>query len=239
MRLHRFYVNDSVKQQPLGEEIVVDDVSTIKQWVRVFRYKEGDSVILFDGHFKDCTYIIVSLSSKEAHLRLISTKEILPSSRKLTLYISIIKKDNVELVIQKCTELGVSNIVPILAEHSEKKSLNIKRLISIAIEASEQCGRGDIPQITEVMTLKDAFSKRNTSIPHIISDLGGIQHSSLEVKQILSSDEIALWVGPEGGWGPKDSEILTTTNTTRVVFGNNTLRAETASIVLSGVFLLQ
>jgi 16S rRNA U1498 N3-methylase RsmE len=80
MRLHRFYVT-----QPLGEEIVVDDVSTIKQWSRVFRYKQGDFVTLFDGHYKDCTYEIASMDQKEARLTLVSIKELTPQSRSLTL----------------------------------------------------------------------------------------------------------------------------------------------------------
>ena len=95
MRLHRFYVNDSVKQQPLGEEIVVDDVSTIKQWAKVFRYQPGDHVILFDGHYRDCAYEIVSLTLEVARLRLISVKEIIPPAKKLTLYISIIKNEDI------------------------------------------------------------------------------------------------------------------------------------------------
>ena len=182
MRLHRFYV-----KQPLGEEIVVDDVSTIKQWTRVFRYKAGDLVILFDGHFKDCTYEITSVSAKEVALHLISLKEIPPQDKTLTIYVSVIKKDNFELVVQKCTELGVSRIVPILAEHSEKKNINIERLEIIAKEAAEQCGRGDVPIIEEVVTLSDAYLQRDRGVTHIIASMDGASNTTSLGKELLSN----------------------------------------------------
>ncbi len=238
MRLHRFYVNDSVKQQPLGEEIVVDDVSTIKQWSKVFRYKQGDSVILFDGHQKDCTYEIDSISTKEAKLHLVSLKETFPLPKNITLYLSLIKKDNFELAVQKCTELGVSTIIPVLTERSEKKSLNMERLRNIAIEASEQCGRGDVPVISEITTLEEAFSSKDAEALHIVAAMGGVSCSSAEGERLLNSKALTIWIGPEGGWGEGDKAIFAQGGTTSMSFGSTVLRAETAAIVGVGFLLL-
>src|SRR3989344_4651486 len=148
MRLHRFYV-----LQPLGEEVVINDVSTIKQWTKVFRYKKADFVVLFDGVGSDGTYSIESISPKECVLLRAKVSPSYIPEKKVTLYVSIIKKDNFELVVQKATELGITTIIPILSERSEKKNLNEKRLQKIAIESSEQCGRGDIPTIMPIVSL--------------------------------------------------------------------------------------
>src|SRR3989344_3057867 len=161
MRLHRFYV-----LQPLGEEVVINDVSTIKQWTKVFRYKKADFVVLFDGVGSDGTYSIESISPKECVLLRAKVSPSYIPEKKLTLYISVIKKDNFELVIQKATELGVTTIIPIIGERSEKKNLNGERLNKIAIESSEQCGRGDIPTILPIISLSEVLE---TESPHDVT----------------------------------------------------------------------
>jgi 16S rRNA (uracil1498-N3)-methyltransferase len=231
MRLHRFYVS-----QPLGEDVVIKDVSVINQWSKVFRYKEGDFVILFNGDSSEYYFCIRSLKNKECTLKLEKTTPSFIPTKKINLYLSVIKKDNFELVVQKCTELGVHKIIPVLAEHSEKKSLNMERLRTIAIEASEQCGRGDVPIIDDILTLRDAFARRDVSLSHIVTDTDGTNYR--DHKEILEPTRLALWVGPEGGWGTADKKVFETGETKTVTFGTTVLRAETAGIVLSGLYLL-
>jgi 16S rRNA (uracil1498-N3)-methyltransferase len=233
MRLHRFYVT-----QPLGEEIVVDDVSIVKQWLRVFRYKQGDSVTLFDGHFIDYTYSIASISGNLITLKLSSTRRLEKPDKEVILFLSLIKKDNVELVAQKATELGVSRIIPIIAEHSEKKGLNKERLKTILIEASEQCGRGDIPFIDEPVSYKEAISGVDTSILHIVGDIQG-KSVSEEEATIKTTKSIAIWVGPEGGWGEKELELFKNKGFLILSFGKTVLRAETAAIAMLSYILFR
>ena len=119
MRLHRFYV-----LQPLGEEVVIDDVSLINQWTKVFRYQEGNFVVLFNGDGYDYHYSLTSVTKKTCVLtRTKQTPSYIPK-QKITLCLPVIKKDNFELAVQKATELGVTKIIPILSEHSEKKNLS-------------------------------------------------------------------------------------------------------------------
>ena len=145
MRLHRFYVS-----QPLGEEVVIEDSLTIKQWLKVFRYDVGDFVILFNGDGYDYSYSLQTITKQSCTLaRKKHDVSYLPT-KKITLCLSLIKKDNFELVVQKATELGVSTIIPIITSRSEKKNLSFERLEKIVREASEQCGRGDIPMIKPI-----------------------------------------------------------------------------------------
>jgi 16S rRNA (uracil1498-N3)-methyltransferase len=224
MRLHRFYIT-----QPLGEVVVISEVSLIKQWSKVFRYQIGDFVILFTGDGRDVTYEIQSISNKECSLKKINTALSYIPAKKVTLYLSIIKKDNFELVVQKATELGVSTIVPIISERSEKKNLNIERLHIIATEASEQCGRGNVPIITPIISLKEALEKVPAKSQSFILHMGGSEF--LDTVKSSGDTGINLFIGPEGGWSDGELDIFKHNEITPVSLGKTVLRAETAAIV--------
>src|SRR3989338_5781535 len=163
MRLHRFYIEKKLVslQSPYldGRQLMVrvDDEGLLHQMRDVFRLTKGDEGIFFDGEGMDITFRIEMLSKKEGIF--VKEKEERSAGHgntrhsSITLLMALIKKDNFELVLQKCTELGVSRFVPILAERSEKKNLDMERAKRIIKEASEQCGRGDIPGLREVMSL--------------------------------------------------------------------------------------
>ena len=223
MRLHRFYV-----LQPLGEEVVIDDVSLVSQWMKVFRYQIGDFVILFNGDGNDNSYSLHEISKKS--VTLIRTKQTLTyiPTQKITLCLSVIKKDNFELAVQKATELGITSIVPILSLRSEKKNLSLERLEKIAIEASEQCGRGDIPTISPVITLEEALSSLS---PTTYSIMFNMNEKPLLLLPTSAQDmPLALFIGPEGGWGDGDITLMESANLHKYSLGHTTLRAETAAI---------
>ena len=243
MRLHRFYVS-----QPLGEVVVIsarggpasgwNETDKLKQWTKVFRYKKGDFVVLFNGDGADNTYLIDTISSDSCVL---IHKELTPSysaEKKVTLYLSIIKKDNFELVVQKVTELGVTTIVPVLSERSEKKNLNEERLQKIAIESSEQCGRGDIPNILPIISLSDVLE---SPLPHdltcVLQMSGASINSELVQNDISSTKSIGIFIGPEGGWSEDEEKLFKSKNITPISLGKNVLRAETAGIVATAYML--
>lgn len=222
MRLHRFYV-----EQPLGEEVVINDVSLIQQWTKVFRYTESDSVILFNGDGRDVTYSFKTIEKKQCILSMgISTASYIPA-KKITLYLSVIKKDNFELVVQKATELGVTTIVPIISDRSEKKNLNEERLHKIAIEAAEQCFRGDIPVILPIQKLADIFKSINENELLLHMQMGG---SSIHELTMLPSQNVSLFIGPEGGWSEQEELLFKSSSVQSISLGKTVLRAETAAI---------
>lgn len=234
MRLHRFYVS-----QPLGEEVVIEDVSTIKQWLKVFRYTQGVSVILFNGDGNDYTYSIDSLTSKGCTLtRRKSSSSYIPI-KKITLYLSLIKKDNFELVVQKATELGITSIVPILSERSEKKNVNQERLTKIALEASEQCGRGDIPIISPIVSLPKALETIPNDEIILVLQMNGTPWTDLSLQEKLKNSKAThLFIGPEGGWSNDEENLFIKKDVTLASLGNTVLRAETAAIVVCALICL-
>lgn len=227
MRLHRFYV-----EQPLGEEVVIDDVSIIKQWIKVFRYTESDLVILFNGEGLDVTYSITSVSSKECILRCVSSSPSYIPSKKVTLYLSLIKKDLFEFVVQKATELGVTTIVPIITERSLSKNLNLERLEIITKEASEQCFRGDVPLLSKAIPLEQALLGLPEKSLTIAFEKSGLSLENSSLRQKIHSASLAdLFIGPEGGFSEKEIELFKNNNVTLASLGDTVLRAETAAIV--------
>jgi 16S rRNA (uracil1498-N3)-methyltransferase len=136
-----------------------------------------------------------------------------------------------EWVVEKATELGVSKIVPIVSERSEKKGFNLMRAQKIAIEASEQSGRVEVPLIGDIEPLKDALESFQGEI--VVFDLIGKPFS--DAVSWLGGEKnntpINIFVGPEGGWSPKEIEMFKVQKAQIFSLGQLTLRAETASIV--------
>jgi len=163
---------------------------------------------------------------------------ILQSSIKRSIYLcaSVIKKDNFELVVQKATELGVRHIIPILSDRTEKKKINMSRLEKIAIEASEQSGRGDVPTIHEAITLGEIFDSGTLPQEKIVLHPDGVIIS--DYIQNVQQSSIACFIGPEGGWGDDEIGFFKSYNVTPVSLGTQILRAETASIAVASVLLL-
>lgn len=222
MRLHRFYV-----KQPLGEELVVVSKDLIHQWTSVFRFKTGDQVLLFSSSPNDFLYEFLYLSKNEARLSLISKKENI-SSENIVLYMSLVKKDVFETVVRQATELGVREIRPMLAARSEKKGLNLARLEVIAKEASEQSGRGDVPSVLPIMDLKEAISSLPDAL-HIVGSLHGEPLYNILPKK---RGDIAIWVGPEGGFTEKEEELFRKNGFCLAKTGKTVLRADTAAVSL-------
>ena len=233
MRLHRFYVS-----QPLGEEVVIDGVSLVHQWTKVFRYTAGDFVILFNGDGIDYSYSIVSLSQKQCTLALQSSSPVYIPTKKTYLYLAIIKKDNFEIAVQKATELGVTDVVPIVSARTEKKHVDTRRLQLIVQEATEQSGRGDILRVHEPIdfaSITDTVQKNNGSPARTFVATTHGEPLSTVLQNVSPADNspCAFVVGPEGGWTDAEEEYFKNENVTRVTFGKTILRAETAAIVSS------
>ena len=156
MRLHRFYIDEPVE---VGSSIRVENPELIHQWMKVFRFSVADRVILFNGGGREFEGFFELLSKKDATV--VIDKELprgeTSGSYELHIFQAIIKKDNFELVVEKCTEIGAVAFHPIISERSEKKDLNIERLKKIAIEASEQSGKVKIPEIFAPTDLETAI----------------------------------------------------------------------------------
>lgn len=234
MRLHRFYVTTTIE----GKKFDIADRDLVHQWKSVFRYNVGSQVILFDGRGTDYLCMITSLRNLGATLEVYKEKKTDDVPRNnVYLCMALVKKDNFELIAQKVTEIGVTNIIPILCEHSEKRKLNMQRLNKILVEATEQSGRGDVPVIHEIMKIEEVFQKGILPQEKIVLHPEG---DSLRkyLSGLHETNSFAVFVGPEGGFSPKEIALLKSYNVPAISLGSQILRAETAAIAISSLLIL-
>ena len=155
---------------------------------------------------------------------------------KVILAFALLKRQNNSLIIQKATELNVREIYPLITDRTIVKNINIDKLNIVAKEASEQCGRLDIPKIQNILDvdkLLDMAKNKNFIICHNCSDAIGI----LDLRGKIDCDEdTILLIGPEGGFSNEEINMFKHLNITFVKLGNYKLRAETA--IIAAIFAI-
>jgi 16S rRNA (uracil1498-N3)-methyltransferase len=130
--------------------------------------------------------------------------------------------------MQKATELGVTNFVPIIAERTEKLGFDDTRAMRIVIEAAEQCGRSDIPHVREPLGLSDAVGEYKEKFRLFVCEQGN------EQKPPAGDMPEGALVGPEGGWSENELQLFAQNKLPHIGLGEHTLRAETAAIIAAG-----
>jgi len=227
MKLHRFYVggvHDKWGPLELDHLIWVHDERLLNQWLRVLRFRPGDQLVLFNDETERIYKITKVEFPHSVHLELVTELETKKPTKHIYLLWSLLKKDKNDWVLQKATELGVSNFVPILADRSEKTGFNLERAQSIVVEAVEQCGRADIPDIREPLTTETAV-REYADTPLLICEQG---EQTVDLQALTT---VALLIGPEGGWSEAERALFATANLQHINIAPFTLRAETAAIV--------
>lgn len=227
-RIHRFYVGDEFE---LTHDFWLHDQRLMHQWNKVLRYQSGQQVLLFDGVETDRLYKISELKPDEAHLELVTDYERQLPAKNIYLLWSLLKKDKNDWVLQKATELGVTHFVPLLAARSEKTGFDPERAEKIIIEASEQCGRSDIPTVREPMLVKTAIDHLGPKVPLMISEQGG------ERPGLLKQESFGILIGPEGGWSTEEMALFSEYQLPQLGLGELTLRAETAAVTAATIAL--
>jgi len=229
MKLHRFYVHEMHNRFgpiALGEVVWMHDEKLLNQWQKVLRYRLGDELVLFNDSEERLYKITVSEQGSVQLKMKTELTRVLPN-KKVYLLWSLLKKDKNDWVMQKATEIGVHKLIPIIADRSEKTGFNIERAKKIIIEASEQCGRGDIPEIREPILIDEAISEYKDTPLYICE-----QHSNQDnEEQFVLLDRCGLLIGPEGGWSDREKILFANIGLPHINLGKFTLRAETASVI--------
>jgi len=167
--------------------------------------------------------------------------EILPVSSvpQITLALSIFKFDRMEWAIEKCTELGVAHIVPVIARRTESHLVaaagkRLERWQRIARQAAEQSRRISPPEVSGPIKVEDALT-----LPGSIRILLAESEKALMLKDALATaaSDVVLALGPEGGWTDSELDQFRDATWSSVSLGNTILRAETAAIAAVAVVL--
>ena len=231
MRLHRFHINQKISE---GKVNSVSNPSLAHQLRRVFRLHEGDQAIFFDGDGREHVSEIVSMTDAKLEFRILESRVVKPcSALRLSLAVSLIKKDNFEWIVQKGTELGVSEFIPIVSERSEKKGFNMERAEKIMIEAVEQSGRTFVPEIKEPVSLEDFLRNEKRMIVAFHTGEG------FDAAGYPKEGELVACVGPEGGWSEREIEMFEGKGAKVARLSSPVLRAETAAIAVTAILLIR
>lgn len=234
--MHRFFVST------INNEHITFSDEQAHQMRQVLRMGVGDRVVvLVDGAGFEVEAELVQVDKKGVTAVTIQKRPIITEPTiQLTLYQSLLKRDNFEWILQKGTEIGVSRFVPLISErtvaHPPKKLDRWQRIVT---EAAEQSGRGCIPEIATAIKLTDVLANWQSDQPGLMP---WVAADSVTVKSVLADKatelvEVSVFIGPEGGW--TDDEVVNgrSAGLIPVTLGKRILRAETAAIVAAALVM--
>jgi 16S rRNA (uracil1498-N3)-methyltransferase len=208
-------------------------LSAEESWhiVKVLRYKEGDTLLVTNGRGSIFKTEMIFDSPKGVELEILNTRFIEPSKPEISLAISPVKnRETMEWLVEKSTEIGVTQFHFFTSEHSERTILNLDRLEKIAISAIKQSLQSYKPKLNPLLTFKSLLNQfQNKPIQKFIA------HCEQSQKQHISKiyhrgADVLMMIGPEGGFSEKEVELGKCMNFDIVSLGENRLRTETASI---------
>lgn len=154
MKIHRFFYEFNFSDGLF----FLRDHEIINQAKNVLKLSKGEYIVLINEMKKEAKAQIVNINEDFIQLRLIDICENQNQSEKeICLYASILKKDNFEWVVQKATEIGISEIIPTIYQRTIKTNLSYERLEKIVKEAGEQSERGDLMKVSEIVDFKKIF----------------------------------------------------------------------------------
>lgn len=221
------------------EVIVIKERAMVHQMRSVLRLKKGERVGFFNEkpEFAGFDYI-AELKNLDAGMAVFMLREKAENRReptkKLVLYQSLIKKDKFEWVLEKATEVGVSEIIPVISARSEKKSINQSRCESILKESAEQSGRAIIPKLhTAIIFEKALLGAQNSGAKTYFA----YEAEKENMIHAVGERAMNLFIGPEGGWEEREFLAIHRVGFEIISLGRLTLRSETAAVVASYTLL--
>jgi 16S rRNA (uracil1498-N3)-methyltransferase len=241
--LHQFFLLPELLKSPVVE---IRDENA--EHMKVLRLKEKDSIILADGLGKQVIAKVISIKNKCFYAKIkkdLDCKTEPPV--KVTLIQSLPKKNKIDYILQKGTELGMYQFVPITTArtvvklNSSKAESRVERWQKIVLEASKQCRRAVVPLVSKITTLDNALNKLNADLILFFWE----EEKTVTFKKILNNysrdklQSVVVLIGPEGGWTPQEVELVKKYNAKSVTLGPRILRTETAGIAVLTMLLYQ
>jgi len=200
----------------------------------VMRLKRGSNINFFNKEGEWLSEIIF-LEKDRVEVKFLNKIKDSIKTVNIELAICLVKKNPMETILQKATELGVSKIIPIISERTEIKELNHDRAKKIVIEATEQSNQLIPPEISKIMKLKDFIINLDNSTQLLFADVNS--KNNLKQDDVKDSNIKSILIGPEGDFSPAERKlILANANTTPFSISKNILRSDTA--VISAISLV-
>lgn len=232
----------------LPMEAIVDGLATVKgdlyrHMAKVLRMKAGDRVILADGQGSEYTGLIKQVERDRLTIvvDIPHGETVQEEGPAITLYQGIPKGDKMDFLLQKCTELGISAIVPFTSSRTilkitrERELERLERWRRIVAEAARQSKRSSIPSISPIMDFGEAVRSADDPVRLMLWE----GETANRLKPVLlgtnAPASAAVIVGPEGGLSENEAELAAANGFTPITMGKRILRTETAGIAIMAV----
>jgi 16S rRNA (uracil1498-N3)-methyltransferase len=222
----RLFVSDDLK----AGAPIAPGMDASRYLIAVMRLAIGSEVLLFNGRDGEWRATVVDADKRRCRLTVGSRIRAQETGPDLTLVVALVKRGRLETIIEKAAELGAARVQPVLTRRTNADKANVERLQAIAVEAAEQTGRLDVPEILPPVKLDKLLDGWDASRRLMFCDETG----GAPVLEALSGAEGGPWailIGPEGGFAPEETERLRGLDYAKIVsLGPRILRADTAAI---------
>ncbi len=243
--MHKFFVEYS----NINENLCIIEGDDVKHIYKVLRLKEGDKVNI--NNCKGIEYIGETLEVNKKEVRVTLVEKVAlnnESSLKIHLFQGLPKAAKMDLIAQKCTELGVNEITPIITErvvvkgNESSEFKKVDRWNRIALEACKQSKRSIIPTINQPIDFNELMEELKNFdliiVPYENQENLGIKYVKSQVLD-KNIETAAIIIGPEGGFEEKEIEALKDMGAFIVTLGPRILRTETAGFVALSLIMYE
>lgn len=226
-KLQRLYLDVPLAQGavvPLGRE-------QAHYLMTVLRLAEGAEVLVFNGRDGEHGATVRPEGRKAASLEIGAQTREQPAQSRLDFLFAPLKVGRLEYLVQKATEMGVGRITPVFTDHTQLHKVNDGRLAANILEAAEQCGNLAIPELGDAVKLEALLSDWDPARRIIFCNESQAGDNPTETLNGIPERDLALLVGPEGGFSERERELLTALPfVTPIPLGPRILRADTAAV---------
>lgn len=208
---------------------------TSKHCIQVLRMRAGESLHLTDGVGNLYTASIVEPDKKNTVVKIDTVVHTPRPQKNVCIAIGLLKNTGrFEWFLEKATEMGVTKIVPLICERSERSNLKQDRMQGVLVAALIQSKQTWLPVLTEPLTVA-AFIKEHPSEQKLIAHCE--ESNKTELKDIANSNDTSILIGPEGDFTPTEIETALSANYSPVSLGSTRLRTETAGMVAAALLI--
>lgn len=242
--MHHFFVSpDQIDEKYVT--ITGGDVNHIKN---VLRMKIDEELLISNGQDKDYYCNIESISDDEIKAVILDEEfEGTELTTELYLFQGLPKSDKMELIIQKAVELGVKEIIPVATKRcvvkldDKKEASKIKRWQAISESAAKQSRRTIIPEVSSVMSFKEAINRAKEFELGIIpyENFKDMTETKEVLKKVQKGIKIGIFIGPEGGFEESEIQYALENGIHPISLGKRILRTETAGLAILSVLMFQ
>lgn len=210
-----------------NNKLITINETDSKHITRSFRKNIGDLIRITNGKGLLCEAEILEIG-RNIKVKVVSS--ILHEPHKLSIHVAISPLKNIsrfEWFAEKATELGISQITPVISRYSEKKKINTERLERIITSSLKQSNQFFIPKVNPIIPFSSFIL--NNDEEKIMANL---KTDNKLKKELFTNNSICILIGPEGGFSDEEINLARKNNIKEITLGNNRLRSETAAIYL-------